>query len=196
MSFQRAPDSEQYHKRAKTKKEVEAAKWAGGFQKLVHREASSINVQRVAVQANYFKISNPLDQINSKDIIKRELRRSLIKALLEQHSLSAIRVSDYFEYIVFVGNFYPVSSDSVGTVTNVLHYRPGQNETWRWRTEIPPNADQEDLIGLRVTFNANGINPKTRVIRGVGARDARLTTFRPKESQNTECCVSTLNHAV
>ncbi|APA10292.1 hypothetical protein sscle_06g050620 [Sclerotinia sclerotiorum 1980 UF-70] len=80
---------------------------------------------------------------------------------------------------------------NVNTSTSTF-FPPSILDDWvirRWRTEIPPNADQEDLIGLRVTFNANGINPKTRVIRGVGARDARLTTFRPKESQVEYDCL-------
>ncbi|KAF7879476.1 hypothetical protein EAF04_000672 [Stromatinia cepivora] len=302
---------------AKTEKEVEADKWANGFQKLVHRAATSTNVQHVAVQANYFKVnfaSNldlrryriQLDQINSKDIVKRELRRALIKALLEQHPPSGIWVSDYFEYIVSVGKLYPACSDSAGTITNVLHHRPGRNGTWvamqssiiyegsfqrnalqahvasntssfvpdaelrmmniiswfningyngqnvalfdgfrvgkrfypavggvfpsrqvpkvgkpkfliktgfftsmrpavgsvllnvntatsaffppgilhdwimrRWQTDTPPAVDQDDLIGLRVTFNGDGVNPKTRVIRGVGRRGASLITFTP-----------------
>ncbi|KAI9646022.1 hypothetical protein NHQ30_005460 [Ciborinia camelliae] len=138
---------EPYVPPAKTEKQVEEEKWAGGFQELVHRQSTSTTIQSqgqdsVAVQANYFKVNFDsrnldlrryridLDQINSKDVIKRELRRALIKALLEQNPPSGTWVSDYFEYIVSVGKLYPSCSDTPGTTILVLHHRPGQNGTW------------------------------------------------------------------
>ncbi|CAD6442775.1 0beed004-6ed9-4dcd-acc1-621e9f5f14a1 [Sclerotinia trifoliorum] len=162
---------------ANTEKEIEADKWASGFQKLVYRKATSTNVQHVAVQANYFEVNfassldlrsyrTQLDQINSKDIVKRGLRRALIKALLEQHSPSGIWVPATGEPTFFTRTgFFTSMWPAVG----------------RWRTKIPPNVDHDDLIDLRVTFN--GVNPKIRVIRGVGARDAGLTTFMPTDAK-------------
>ncbi|KAJ8065320.1 hypothetical protein OCU04_006010 [Sclerotinia nivalis] len=131
-----------------------------------------INVQHVAVQANYFKVnfaSSPdlrryriqLDQINSKDIVKRELRRALIKALLEQHPPSGIWVSDYFEYIVSVDKLYPVCSDSAGTVTNVLHHRPGRNGTWvaMQSSIIYEGSFQRSALQAHVASNTSSFVP-------------------------------------
>ncbi|KAJ8065321.1 hypothetical protein OCU04_006011 [Sclerotinia nivalis] len=53
----------------------------------------------------------------------------------------------------------------------------------RWWTKIPPAVDQDDLIGLRVTFNGDDVNSKTRVIRGVGQGGVRLTTFTPMDAK-------------
>ncbi|TGO18599.1 hypothetical protein BPAE_0378g00050 [Botrytis paeoniae] len=71
-----------------------------------------------------------LDQINSKDVVKRELRRPLIKELLQQNPPPGIWVSDYSEYIVSVGKLYSQLADGPGATVEVLHHRPGRDQSW------------------------------------------------------------------
>ncbi|KAF5873532.1 putative piwi-domain-containing protein [Botrytis fragariae] len=130
---------------AKTEKEVEEEKRAGGFQQLVHRRTTPANVEARdvnlpdPVQANYFKVTFKsyldlrryriqLDQINSKDVVKRELRRTLIKGLLQQNPPPGIWVSDYSEYIVSVGKLYENLTDAPGATVEILHHRPGRDQ--------------------------------------------------------------------
>ncbi|KAF7949123.1 hypothetical protein EAE96_008292 [Botrytis aclada] len=132
---------------AKTEKEVEEEKRAGGFQKLVIRRATAANVGDgdanlpEPVQANYFRVTFKsaldlrryriqLDQINSKDVVKRELRRALIKDLLQQNRPPGTWVSDYSEYIVSVGKLYSEFADAPGATVEVLHHRPGRDQSW------------------------------------------------------------------
>ncbi|KAF7897184.1 hypothetical protein EAF00_005412 [Botryotinia globosa] len=309
---------------AKTAKEVEEENRASGFQKLVHRQATAVEDRganlSTPVQANYFRVTFNsdldlrryrihLDKINLKDVVKRELRRTLIKELLLQNPPSGIWVSDYSEYIVSVGKLYPDLTDAPGATVEVLHHRPGRDQTWvsmrsfiiyegpfqrsaldthlsssnssfvpdadlrmlniiswfringynpqnvpifdgfrvgnrfypsvggvipshtvplrrtpvflirtgfytsmrpaigsvllnvntvtsaffppevlstwirlRWEQEIPPVNEQNDLIGLRVTFNGDGANPKTRVIRDVHNLNVGQVTFTPTDA--------------
>ncbi|TGO35544.1 hypothetical protein BHYA_0154g00060 [Botrytis hyacinthi] len=308
----------------KTAKEVEEENRASGFQKLVHRQATAVeNIGAnlpAPVQANYFKVTFNsdfdlrryrihLDKINLKDFVKRELRRTLVKELLQQVPPSGIWVSDYSEYIVSFGKLYPDLTDAPGATVEVLHQRPGRNQTWvpmrsliiyegpfqrsaldshlsssnssfvpdadlrmlniiswsringynpqngpifdgfrvgnrfypsvggvipshtvplkgdpiflirtgfytsmrpaigsvllnvntvtsaffppevlstwiilRWEQEIPPFNEQNDLIGLRVTFSGDGANPKTRVIRDVHTLNVNQVTFTPTDA--------------
>ncbi|TGO08682.1 hypothetical protein BTUL_0196g00060 [Botrytis tulipae] len=309
---------------AKTAKEVEEENRKSGFQKLVHRQVTAVEDRGAdlpaPVQANYFKVTFSsnldlrryrihLDKINLKDVIKRELRRTLIKELLLQNPPSGIWVSDYSEYIVSVGKLYPDLTDAPGATVEVLHHRPGRDQTWvpmrsfiiyegpfqrsaldthlssinssfvpdadlrmlniiswfringynpqngpifdgfrvgnkfypsvggvipfhtvplrrtpifliragfytsmrpaigsvllnvntvtsaffppevlstwirlRWEQEIPPVNEQNDLIGLRVTFSGDGANPKMRVIRDVHNLNVDQVTFTPKDA--------------
>ncbi|TGO52412.1 hypothetical protein BOTNAR_0325g00050 [Botryotinia narcissicola] len=130
---------------AMTAKEVKEENRASGFQKLVHRQATAVEDRGAnlpaPVQANYSKVTFNsdfdlrryrihLDKINLKDVVKHELRRTLIKELLLQNPPSGIWVSDYSEYIVSVGKLYPDLTDAPGATVEVLHHRPGRDQTW------------------------------------------------------------------
>lgn len=129
---------------AKTAKEVEEENRASGFQKLVHRQATAVEGRGAnllaPVQANYFRVtfnSNldlrryriHLDKIYDKKVVKRELRHTLIKELLQQVPPSGIWVSDYSEYIVSVGKLYDEFTDVPGATVEILHRRPGRDQT-------------------------------------------------------------------
>ncbi|TGO65639.1 hypothetical protein BELL_1003g00030 [Botrytis elliptica] len=130
---------------AKTAKEVEEDKRASGFQKLVHRQATAVENTGAhlpaPVQSNYFKVTFNsdldlrryrihLDKIDGKNVVKRELRRTLIKELLLRVPPSGIWVSDYSEYIVSVGKLYDELTDVPGATIEITHRRPGRDQTW------------------------------------------------------------------
>ncbi|KAF7881056.1 uncharacterized protein EAF02_006947 [Botrytis sinoallii] len=130
---------------AKTAKEVEEDKRASGFQKLVHRQATAVENTGAhlpaPVQSNYFKVTFNsdldlrryrihLDKIDKKNVVKRELRRTLIEELLLQVPPSGIWVSDYSEYIVSVGKLYDKLTDVPGATVEITHHRHGRDQIW------------------------------------------------------------------
>ncbi|TEY53574.1 hypothetical protein BOTCAL_0244g00010 [Botryotinia calthae] len=165
---------------AKTEKQIEEEKRADGFQQLVYRRTTPVNVENRSipdpVQANYFKVtfdSNvdlrrykiKLDQINSRDVVKRELRRTLIKELLEKNPPAGIWVSDYCEYIISVGKLYEAFADVSGATIEVLHDRPGRDQSL-----VPMRS----LIIYEGPFQANALNTHVSSINSSFVPDAEL----------------------
>ncbi|KAM0178925.1 hypothetical protein ACHAPC_000968 [Botrytis cinerea] len=147
---------------AKTGKEVEEESRASGSQQQVHRHATTDNVEDRnmpdPVQVNYFKVifdSNvdlrrykiKLDQINSKDVVKR------------------MWVSDYSKYIVSVGKLYKTFANVPGATVEVFHDRRGRDQSM-----VPMRS----LIIYEGPFQANALNTHVSSINSSFIPDAEL----------------------
>ncbi|TGO47378.1 hypothetical protein BCON_0280g00050 [Botryotinia convoluta] len=76
---------------------------------------------------------------------------------------------------------------NVNTVTSAF-FPPEILSAWiwlRWQQEIPPVNEQNNLVGLRVTFSGDGPSPKTRVIRDVSSLNVSQVNFTPPDADGT-----------